>query len=91
MLNRIFKLLVGSAAGVIVIAGLIAAGGFAVTVLKEFQFNMAKSKCTSDEVVEGGYVTAQMHANGYTKASGGGAYGARATEYCMEEHGYQIR
>jgi hypothetical protein len=45
MLNRLLKFLVGSAAGVIVIAGLVVAGGFAVGVWRSMTYQAAKQKC----------------------------------------------
>jgi hypothetical protein len=47
MANRFLKFLVGSAAGMIVLAGLIAAGVFAVGVWRGISYQAAQKKCAN--------------------------------------------
>lgn len=88
MANRFLKFLVGSAAGVILLAALIAVGIFGVGVWRDMAYKAAQRKC--DHVLGGSYVRkADREAGRISFGSGGSTlYGGDGYAACMDDEGF---
>jgi len=88
MANRFLKFLVGSAAGMIVLAGLIAAGVFAVGVWRGMSYQAAQKKCA--HAMGGSYVRKADRERGLVSFGGSGStlYGGDGYAACMHDEGH---
>ncbi len=86
--NRILKFLVGSAAGMIVLAGLIAAGVFAIGVWRGISYQNAQKKCA--QAMGGTYVRKADRERGLISFGGSGStlYGHDGYVACMHDEGH---
>lgn len=87
MANRFLKFLVGSAAGIIVLAGLIAAGVFAIGVWRGISYQAAQKKCAS---AMDSYVRKADRERGLISFGGSGStlYGHDGYVACMHDEGH---
>lgn len=90
MSNRFLKFLVGSAAGIVILAGLIAAGVFAVGVWRSMSYQAAQKKCVTATAYGASSYVRKADRERYTTfvLPSEKLYGNDAYEACMDDEGH---